>query len=84
MCAGCRETLLPAAERKPAEIARLGLHAHNCAECGLLRTCYQNPCPHRGRGDNSRDSRHAGGLKPWICFVCVDAAREAAEKEKAA
>jgi hypothetical protein len=46
---GLREHPLPASERKPVEVARLGLHAHNCSECGALCICYQRPCEFRGR-----------------------------------
>jgi hypothetical protein len=90
MCKACR--VEPDPERKPVEVARLGLHAHTCSECGKLRTCYQDPCPARARGDNARDPRQV--LPTWICFVCVDAAEtevpiewspsQHGEKEKAA
>lgn len=70
MCKACR--LEPDTEHQPVQVAHLGLHAHTCSECGLLRTCYQNPCATRARGDNVRDSRQV--LTPWICFVCRDAA----------
>jgi len=46
---GLRETPVPASERKPVEVARLGMHAHNCSECGALCICYRNPCALRGR-----------------------------------
>ncbi len=46
---GLRETPLEASHRKPVEIARLGLHAHNCSECGSLCICYRRPCEMRGR-----------------------------------
>ena len=70
MCRACR--LEPDPERQPVVVAHLGLHAHHCSECGLLRTCYADPCAYRGRGDNARDSRHAGALAPWVCFICED------------
>jgi len=64
MCKACREIPLAPAEMQPVAVAHLGLHSHTCTDCGRECSCYQVPCPTRGR------STHGGDRRQWFCGFC--------------